>query len=179
MNEHLEQKHLDKPNWVYKVVSEDHLAEIRKQPRKNLKSYNVKNYMITFFPHGRIMGKEKICSCHKCLNGDLDKCEYKSGRIIKKGDVNSEDDKIDGSEYEENEILTESFFSHIEKGLYIALYSPPQASELFYLCKVLSCETATTSISDANNHTVLEGMKYIWAHYWKKLKRQRTLLSKK
>ena len=67
------------------------------------------------------------------------------------------------------------FFSHIKNGSYIALYSPPQASELFYLCKVLSCETATTSISDANNHTVWQGMKYIWAHYWKKLKRQRTL----
>ena len=53
--------------------------------------------MVAFFPDGRIMGKEKICSCHKCLNGDLDKCEYKSGRIIRKGDVNSEDDKIDGS----------------------------------------------------------------------------------
>ena len=37
VKEHLEQKHLDKPNWVYKVVSEDHLAEIRKQPREEFK----------------------------------------------------------------------------------------------------------------------------------------------
>ena len=72
--------------------------------------------MIAFFPVGQIMGKENICSCHKCLNGSLDKCEFEPGRIIKKGDVSSEDDKIDGSEYEENEILKESFFSHIEKG---------------------------------------------------------------
>ena len=77
--------------------------------------------------------------------------------------------KIDGPEYEENEIPNELFFSHIKKGLYIALYSPPQASELFYLCKVLSCETATTSISDANNHTVLQGMKYIRTYYLEKL----------
>ena len=108
MKEHLEQKHLDKPNWVYKIVSEDHLVEIRKQPREESKILQCqKLHMIAFFPHGRIMGKENICSCHKCLNGNLDKSEFEPGRIIKKGDVNSEDDKIDGSEYEENEILKE------------------------------------------------------------------------
>ena len=67
----------------------------------------MKNYTTAFFPDGQIMGKENICSCHKCLNGNLDKSEFEPGRIIKKGDVNSEDDKIDGSEYEENEILKE------------------------------------------------------------------------
>ena len=72
--------------------------------------------MIAFFPDGQIMRKQKICSCHKCLNEDLDKCEFEPGRIIKKGDVNSEYHKTDGSEYEENEILKESFFCHIEKG---------------------------------------------------------------
>ena len=174
VKEHLEQKHLGKPNWVYKIVSEDHLVEIRKQPREESKILQCKKlHMIAFFPDGRIMGKENICPCLKCLNGNLDKCEFEPGRIIKKGDVNSEDDKIDGSEYEENEILTESFFSHIEKGLYIALYSPPQASELFYLCKVLSCETTITSISDANDHTVLQGMKYIRAHYLEKVKEKK------
>ena len=136
------------------------------------------------------MRKENICSCHKCLNGNLDKCEFEPGRIIKKGDVNSEDDKIDGSEYEENEILKDSFFSHIEKGSYVkdsffahieegsyvALYSPHQASELFYLFKVLSCETATKSISDANDHTVLQGMKYIRAQYLEKVKEKKSLV---
>ena len=121
------------------------------------------------------MGKENLCSCHECLNGNLDKCEFEPGRIIKKGDVSSEDDKIDGPEYE-NEIPKELFFSHIKKGLYIALYSPPQASELFYLCKVLSCETATTSISDANDHTVLQGIKYIRAHYLEKVKEKKNLV---
>ena len=41
--------------------------------------------MTAFFPDGRIMRKENICSCHKCLNGNLDKCEFEPGRIIKKG----------------------------------------------------------------------------------------------
>ena len=115
-------------------------------------------------------------SFHKCLNGNLDKCKFEPGRIIKKVDVNSEDDKIDDSEYEENEIPKEFFFSHIENGSYVALYSPPQASELFYLCKVLSCETAATSISDANDHTVLQGMKYIRTHYLEKVKEKKNLV---
>ena len=55
----------------------------------------MKNYTTAFFPDGQIMGKENICSCHKCLNGNLDKCEFEPGRIIKKGADNSEDfDKI-------------------------------------------------------------------------------------
>ena len=57
--------------------------------------------------------------------------------------------------------------------MYAALYSLSQASELFYLCKVLSCETATRSISDANDHTVLQGMKYIRAHYLEKVKEKK------
>ena len=65
----------------------------------------MKNYTTAFFPDGQIMGKENISSCHKCLNRNLDKCGFDPGRIIKKGDINSEDDKIDCSEYEENETL--------------------------------------------------------------------------
>ena len=111
MKEHLEQKHLDKPNWFYKVVSEDHLADMRKQPREEFKilQYEIL-HMIAFFPDGPIMEKENLCSYHECLNGNLGRCEFEPGRIIKKGDVNSEGDKIDGSEYEENEIPKESFF---------------------------------------------------------------------
>ena len=111
MKEHLEQKHLDKPNWVYKVVSEDHLADMRKQPTEEFKILQYeKLHMIAFSPDGPLMGKENLCSYHECLNGNLGRCEFEPGRIIKKGDVNSEGDKIDGSEYEENEIPKESFF---------------------------------------------------------------------
>ena len=53
VKEHLEQKHLDKPNWVYKVVSEDHLAEIRKQLREEFKILQCgKLHLIAFFPDG-------------------------------------------------------------------------------------------------------------------------------
>ena len=94
---------------------------------------------------------------------------------LSQAESSKEDDKIDGSEYEENEILKDSFFSHIAKGSYVALYSPHQASELFYLFKVLSCQTATTSISDANDHTALQGMKYIRVHYLEKVKEKKSL----
>ena len=61
VKEHLEQKHLDKSNWVYKVVSEDHLEEIRKQAREEFKILQCKKLrIIAFFPDGWIMRKEKI-----------------------------------------------------------------------------------------------------------------------
>ena len=40
----------------------------------------------------------------------------------------------------------------------------------------MSCETATASISDANDHTVLQGMKYIRAHYLEKVKERKNLV---
>ena len=50
VKEHLEQKHLDKPNWVYRVVSEDHLAERRKQSRKEFKILQCEKLHNCFFP---------------------------------------------------------------------------------------------------------------------------------
>ena len=50
VKEHLEQKHLDKPNWLYKVVSEDHLEEIRKQPREEFKILQCEKLHDCFFP---------------------------------------------------------------------------------------------------------------------------------
>ena len=67
VKEHLELKHLDKPNWVYKVVSKDHLAEIRKQTREEFQILQCeKLHRIAFFPDGQIIGKENLCPCHKC-----------------------------------------------------------------------------------------------------------------
>ena len=166
---HLEQKHLDKSNQVYKVVSEDHLAEIRKQPSEEFKILQCKKlHMVAFLPDGRIMGKENICSCYKCLNGNLDKCELEPGRIIKKEDVNSQDDKIDGSEYEENEILTESFFPISKK-----VHTLPHIHHLRPVNCFIFVKFATTPFSDANDHTVLQGMKYIRAYYLEKVKEKK------
>ena len=109
-------------------------------------------------------------------------------QIIKKGDVNSEDDKIDGSEYEENEIL-KSHFSPIWKKvrtlpcihhlkpvnccIFVKFWAMKPQQHLSHLCKVLSCETPTTSISDANNYTVLQGIKYIRVHHLEKVKEKK------
>ena len=39
----------------------------------------------------------------------------------------------------------------------------------------MSCETATSSISDANDHTALQGMKYIRTHYLEKFRDKKNL----
>ena len=59
VKEHLEQKHLDKPNWVYRVASEDHLAERRKQPREEFKILQCQKLHNCFFPRWSSNGKRK------------------------------------------------------------------------------------------------------------------------
>ena len=56
------------------------------------------------------------------------------------------------------------------------LSSPLQTSELFYLCKVLSSLTAAEEVPDANNHSILERMKFVKVHYMEKLKEKKELL---
>ena len=64
----------------------------------------------------------------------------------------------------------------LKEGPFIALYSVPQAPELFYLCKVISCETTTESISDAYDHSILKGMKYVKVDYLEKVKEKKGLV---
>ena len=84
--------------------------------------------------------------------------------------------KIDDSEYQQNEIPIDSFFFNRKEGAFTALYSPPQATGLFYLSKVLSWETATESISNANDHSILKGMKYVKVNYLEKVKEKKSLV---
>lgn len=75
-----------------------------------------------------------------------------------------------------NEIPRDSFFFNIEEGAFIALYSPLEAAELFYLCQVLSCEIPTESISDAHDHSILKSMKYVKVNYLEKIKNKNGLI---
>ena len=74
------------------------------------------------------------------------------------------------SKCEQNEIPRDSFFFNIEEHAITAWYSPPEATELFYLCKVLSCKTYTESVSDANDCSILKSMKYVKVNYLEKAK---------
>ena len=48
-------------------------------------------------------------------------------------------------------------FDLITPGSIVALYSPPNARELFYLCKVNVVDKAETDSDDKFNHIILKG----------------------
>ena len=50
----------------------------------------------------------------------------------------------------------------------IALFSPENAIELFYLCKVIDYGVATDELSDTNNHHIAKGTPYILVNYFEK-----------
>ena len=49
----------------------------------------------------------------------------------------------------------------ISRGDVIALYSPPNSLELFYLCKVVDFGTATEQLKHKFNQVITIGSKYI------------------
>ena len=65
---HLEQKHIDKPNWLYKTVSIDELEGLRIDKRK---AFEIKGcekiYMIAFFPGGQVFTMQNLCCCNHCI----------------------------------------------------------------------------------------------------------------
>ena len=62
-----------------------------------------------------------------------------------------------------------SYISAIVKGNIIALYSPPNSMELFYLCKVLDFGIANENLIDKYNHVILKGNKYLKCQYFTKI----------
>ena len=56
----------------------------------------------------------------------------------------------------------------ITKGSMIALFSPSNSLELFYLSKVLDFGVATKDLTDANNHQIGKDCPYILVNYFEK-----------
>ena len=138
--------------------------------------------MISYFPDGSIQTKQHLCSCTECVAGNLIDCLSNPGTQIFSGD--SLDDTDSESEAEESD--TEEAYneiSRIEQELraecvtetvvlnsFIALISPPESFELFYLCHAFSVETAYEMVIDQYNHITQQGEKYIVCKYLEKLK---------
>ena len=73
-------------------------------------------------------------------------------------------DEID-DEMEQYELRSESVMEIIQNGSIIALFSPSNALELFYLCKVVDFGRASEDMMDRNKHVVLTGQPYIKVQY--------------
>ena len=136
----------------------------------------IKQHMIVYDPDGSIQCKERICSCHECLQGHLTECKtekVKLYKIITCDDTDDEDEENyneDEDEHEENELPREAYFDMIQAGTFIAIYSYENSPEPFYICKVIKSDIATENSFDGVEH-VESGNKYLLCNYVEKIKK--------
>ena len=85
-------------------------------------------------------------------------------------DAEESDDENEEPEVRVNNYLsTELIFDVIKASCIIALNSPPDATEIFYLVKVIDICKAEADIVDSLNHPVLKGSKYFKCNYLEKI----------
>lgn len=101
-----------------------------------------KQHIILFFPDGNILVKLNICSCNKCLQGDLIKCEFEPGKQINsnylesKSDVesdNNEDEDYEVEQREQQKLRGDCILEMIECNSYIAIFSHQPRQNCFNL----------------------------------------------
>ena len=138
-------------------------------------------HMISYFPDGSIQTKQHLCSCAECVVRNFD-CLSNPGIQIYSGDSLGDSDS--GGDTEESD--TEEAYNEISRteqelratcvtdivvpNSFIALFSPPESFELFYLCHAFSVETNSEMVIDQDNHIIQQGEKYIVCKYLEKLK---------
>ena len=131
-------------------------------------------HMICFNPNGSILTKINICSCYDCLEGKFMDCSLEKGKLLMGGeaddedyssnsDVEFEDDEFGNvdHEMEQYEMRSESVIQVVKPGSVVALFSPPNALELFYLCKILESGIATEDLYDKYEHIIKKGTPYL------------------
>ena len=64
-------------------------------------------------------------------------------------------------------------------GSTFAIYSPSNANELFYLCKLIKTGVSVSNMVDENGHTVTTGDSYIFCQYYEKIKEKRNCIEYK
>ena len=78
----------------------------------------------------------------------------------------SDDDVSCGNE--EQQIRGSCILELLDRGKFIALFSPSSSSELFYPCKVLDFGVASETIEDTYHHVIPKGSRYIKCQYLEK-----------
>ena len=119
-----------------------------------------KQHIIAFHPDGRIYVKENICSWYERLHGDLLNCQFEPGiwkllnRLVMLKvtmRMNQKKAKKQSSRKRGNLVL-----EMIECNSFITIFSPPNSSELFYICKVLDFDIADHQLEDEFNMLFLK-----------------------
>ena len=122
--------------------------------------------------------------------GRLLECPIEKG--FEKFDVESESDGSSESESDvedidsdsENDekcykVLGDTVFEAVEVGSTVAVYSPPNASKLFYLCKVMDKGVAKQDLFVEYHHIASKGSSYLKCVYLEKISEKKGTISYK
>ena len=139
----------------------------------------MKQNMSAYFPDGSIRFKENICSCDSSIVGKFIECRIEKGVEKLADDSSSESDSDydsnpeDGSESEQGDecykIVGKTVFDAVEIGSVVEIYSPPNASELFYLCEVVGKEVAKEDVLDEFSHPVSKDSPFLKCRYLERI----------
>ena len=158
-----------KPNRHYFVLEQDYIIKLRQKKTSISIDSCRSQHMIAFHPDERIVIKQNICSCPDCLIGEFTKCVFEAGKLIQGQEANSSDDsEVDESECddfvesddddeEQYEMRSSTVLDVLKKNTVISIFSPENALELFFLCRVTSFGTADSELRDGNGHIIPQG----------------------
>ena len=139
------------------------------------------HHMICFKPDGSILTKVNMCSCEDCLEGNFLDCSSEKGKLVMVGDGTDDYSTDSEAEYEFDEfedlvddetelyeLRGDTVVEVVKPGNIIALFSPANALELFYLSKVIDSGIAEEDLHDSQNHFIKKGSAYLSVVYYEK-----------
>ena len=119
---------------VYRLVTAGEMEAL--PPRIELPLTNcLKQHMIMFRKDGSVVRRREICDCDSCLDGNFESCEYNDDIEVYEND-NDCDHNNDAKEHDEEKDEEENYnhlLEVIEPGSVVALYTPNDVKESFYL----------------------------------------------
>ena len=138
-------------------------------------------HMLCSNPDASILAKIHICSCTECLEGKFLDCSFEKGHTVVTSESHLSDDESDSDvEYEDDEFVpaddenelyelrSENVQLVVKRGSIVALFSPLNALELFYLCRVIKSSVADEDLCDRFEHVVEKGQAYLSVQYYEK-----------
>ena len=136
-----------------------------------------KTHMIVFHIDGSVQEKQHICDCVMCFSGELKKCKYEHPESNDVGDLDidnevdddedgyGEDDDYDGDDADCN-VHFEMLCEMIQPGQIIALRTPPEEKQSFYLVAVIEVvKDSKVDTFDAFQHCIVQGDNYLSCNY--------------
>ena len=160
--------HAGDDHKYFKLLPSDLIVEEQLKKCKGLPIPGCqKTRMLSFFTDGTWQMKRHLCSCDFCKQGLFSRC---IGELTPSTSTAHMDDLDDGlQELDETEDMDPAMFEFISTDSIVAMYSPTNVHELFYLLKVVSKHTATEDMSDVYGHLIQKGSDYIVGHYMEKI----------